>query len=336
MNQWSPARSSVFLRWSLILFTAVPCLLFAFGIVSHFAFADYEQELEDQIEEVKKQYPEVFSVPYFHDMGIIARKADEAELNLLVTKIVKSLLLDRMENDIREELEWVKRSYRTNAHEATRRLQELSKFQPFYQPTDEYLSTTGGQELSGSLSRLRSNTLSMLEKSCSEYSIRHGIQALRKTGLFRTNHSEEIVDLREITKRLDCCMYWKPRIQFVMRTPFESDYEEGVIIEEVDLKLRSSRRNMTDAHWVGQWIYRFEGREGKAEGVSHANLRYRKGEDIADLVISASRVTSVGRINLPVSLSGDHRSIEMEGENFFPFANFGRDAVIALQGCRGD
>jgi hypothetical protein len=323
-----PVRS---LRWLAILtFSFVVFLKVALS-----ADANYEKELRGQIEGVKHSCPEGFCISYYYDMGILARKADEVDLTLLTTEIVKSLLLDRMDKDIMGEIEQIKALYRTDRYEATKRLKILNQFESFYQPTDEYLRTTGGQTLKGILSNVRRNALLMFERGCSEVAIRNGIQAVRKTGLFRANYPEEIVSLRELTAHLDCCLNWKPQFQFVMKKPFESDYEKGTLSEEVNLRLRSSRQDMSEAQWAGRWIYRIEGREGRAEGVSQATLRYRKGEETADLVISASRVSSVGRINFPLSLSGDHRTLEVEGGDFYPSVTFSEDTSLDLLGCRG-
>ncbi|MBN1689306.1 MAG: hypothetical protein JW893_09405 [Candidatus Omnitrophica bacterium] len=299
-------------------------------------YADYIQELEDQIEAIKEKDVPGFDAEYFHDMGIVARKADEAELNQLNAEIVETLMLKKMDEEIEAELGVIKTLFVTDPYAASRRLQDLQQYQRFYQPTDEYLRATGGQAISGTLSRFRANTLEMIKAYCNEKSILGAIQAIRKTGLFVTNSAEEIVNLRELTRLLDCCLSWKPELVIYWQEKFKTDYEEGILTEKARLRLVSNRRDFVEAKWSGEWIYHFRGREGEGEGVSEAHFRYRKGEDFGSLVISASRVSSSGRINFPFSLAGDRRTIEVENVDIYPIAYFSEDGVYPLQGCRDE
>jgi len=313
-----------------IIFLWLSCLLL-FQIP---AFADYEQDLRDQISEIKKRHRVEMDRTYFRDMGIVASKADDAELNLLATEIVSSLLFRASDQYVQEEIDLINRLYPRDGYKASNRMVELNRFERLYQPTEEFLSTTGGQTFSAELVQLRSQVLDFLGGSCSEYMTVLGLQALRKTGLFVTNRSKEIAQMRELTQELNCCLAWKSKIHYYHAQEFRTDYEEGIMIEEAWLKLRSSPRDYSQAKWEGEWIYRFEGREGKGLGKSNATLQYRKGKDMADLVISSAKLTSAGRINLPITPAGDHRFVAVEGSYAFPAALFSNQVVIQLTGCR--
>ena len=210
----------------------------------------------------------------------------------------------------------------------------MNRYQKYYQPTDEYLRTTGGQAFSSELARLRQNALDRLKEGCSESAIREGLKAVRKTGLFVTDTPQEISTVREIEDRLDCCLFWHPEIRYREEQAFKSEYEEGVLIQEAHFSLQTNRRDDKEALWAGEWIFRFKGREGTAEGVSPAKLRYRRGEETASLTIGTSRVTSVGRINMPIPLSGDFRTVEVQGNPIRPEAVFSEKQAVPLMGCR--
>ena len=296
--------------------------------------ADYGEELRSQIKEIESRYAQKFTIDYFRDMGIIARKADEAELADLTTEIVRSLLLKHMDEYVKIEIKNINVNYTQDRFLAGNQLGELNRFERFYEPTEEFLSTANGQVIEAELVRFRQNALDLLQKSCAEESILAGIQAVRKTGLFTTKHAAEITMMQEITNALDCCLAWKPEIQYQNEQAFENDYEKGTLAQEARLTLQSDRKNYSEANWTGEWIYRFKGREGSGEGVSQATLRYHKGEETASLVISASRVTSAGRMNFPVSLAGEDRTVTIEGNPIYPNAIFVGNVSLPLSGCR--
>ncbi len=296
--------------------------------------ADYDEELRDQIQSVQTRHVRFKTLEYFHDMGILARKADEAELTPLTTEIVKSLLLKTMEEYVTGELKHINELYVTDPSAATELLISLNRFERFYQPTEDYKGTTHGQVLSAELARLRGEALLDLAHSCSDDSILKGLHALRATGVFVTNHSEEVSRLQEIASGLDCCLGWKTHLDFQSQKEFENDYEKGVLVEEVHLKLLTNRKNYQRAKWSGEWIYRFKGREGAGEGLSQATFEYLKGSDVAQLAISASRVSSAGRINFPMRLAGEKREVSMAGKPIVPEVNFPNATTpVVLVGC---
>lgn len=293
---------------------------------------DYTQELRDQIEQTERQFLNQLTLDYFHDMGIIARKADEAELVELATEITGTLLLKRMDEYVQTEVKAINRLYETDRFAATKRLEALNRLERYYQPTEEFLNTISGQALSGELARFRQGAIAELENSCSDFSLLQGIQAIRKTGLFMTGHAQEVRDIQVLTPKVECCLGWKPKIRYSAQQEFKTDYEEGTLIQKADLNLETNRRDLSEARWRGDWIYRFKGRGGVGEGISQAILTYTRGSDTAGLVISASRLSSVGRINFPVSLAGDRRTIEIDGEPIYPKAILSGQAV-SLNGC---
>lgn len=296
--------------------------------------ADYADELRGQMEGLKRQSAKQLDVAYFHDMGILARKADEADLNLLTTEIVGSLLWKKMEDYLKNETAEINRLYATDVFRASRRLAGLNRFEHFYEPTEEFLSSTNGQALALELVGFRKRALDGIQSSCSDYTLSQALSALRKTGLYVTGRPEEILSLRDLTQALDCCLAWKSKIHYVDEKTFKVTNEEGIFIEEGKLVLETNPRDYSEARWNGDWIYRFEGKDGTAEGISHATLKYRRGDDKADLTISAARVSSVGWIKLPVSVSGSQHTAEIEGNPIQPRAVFSKENSVPLAGCR--
>jgi hypothetical protein len=306
--------------------------VFFLGFLSA-ASAAYEDELRDQIKKIETDYNRVPEMTYFRDMGIVARKAEEAELSELTSEIVRLKLLKVMEEYVRAELKKIHESYPAEPVASSRKLDDLSRYERFYEPAEEFLSTAYGQSIATDLSQLRQNSIGAFKRSCSDFAILTGIQALRKTGLFVTKNASEITQLREIQQQLTCCLGWKPEIHYFREEPFETEYEQGVLIEEGTLRLRSSRTDYSRAEWVGDWIYRYSGREGRGEGVSQGILNYHSGEDRATLAISASRVSSTGRMNFPAALSGEKRTVTIDGLTYNPQATLFAES-FSLKGCR--
>ncbi len=296
------------------------------------AWAEYEDELRDQIRKTETDYERVPDMTYFKDMAIIARKADEAEIPQLTSEITRLKLMKVMEEHVRTELKTINQLYPEQPVASSRRLEELSRYERYYEPTEEFLNTAYGQSIASDLAQLRENAVQVLRRSCSDFAILTAIQALRESGLFITKSAAEITQLREVQQELGCCLGWKPEITYRREQPFETEYEQGVLIEEGKLTLRSSRTDLTQAEWSGDWIFRFTGREGRGEGVSQGILKYHSGQDQATLAISASRVSSVGRMNFPVSLSGDKRSITIDGQAYNPQGSLYGES-FSLKGC---
>ncbi len=76
------------------------CLMLVWPAASR---ADYSEEIKAQIKEIEAR-SQVLKLEYFHDMAIVAHKADDAELNDLARDIIRSLLLKRMDDYIEHEL----------------------------------------------------------------------------------------------------------------------------------------------------------------------------------------------------------------------------------------
>jgi len=320
------------MKRKIVLFVFAVCSL-VFLFKPAVLRADYEQEIRNQIKQVERRYPGDFDSDYFHDMGILTRKADEAGLNSLTTEMIGSLLFERMDQYVETQLDLIDRFFKSDPVEASRMLMDLNRQDRYYEPTDEYLSTTGGQALSSELAAERQRSTDELNERCSFSGIRKAIQSLRKTGLMVTTRIEEIKNSRALIDGLECCLNWKSKIDYTYETPFENDYDEGMMIEEGHLKIKSTPRDYKRAEWVGEWIYRFIGREGEAEAVSRATLVIDKTGQPAELMISAGRVNSVGRINFPINVSGDFRYLEVGGHSIFPAAVMPGQKSIALAGC---
>lgn len=298
--------------------------------------ADYTQELEDQIMKLKLRYSQNLDLMYFHDMGIIARKADEAELQELTITIIRSHLFAPMDEYVGSELQTINDLYPSDSYQASKRLSELLKMNIYFEPSDEFLLTAPGKAIAAEIARNRTEALGQIRAKCSDDIIRKAVQAIRKTGLFFTNSPDEIGDMRDLSQDLSCCISWKPTLQYHFSQSFETDYEAGKMLEDAKLKLVSSPNDLSQAQWTGEWRYTFQGKEGKGEGTSQATLRYQRGDETSELVISSARMNSVGRINMPMSLSGDRQTLEMEGMPIYPEAIFKGQIDLSLAGCRED
>ena len=319
-------------------FTSLLLLTAAFFLLSRQERlgADYASELRSQIREIQGRNTQGLNFDYFHDMGILARKADEAELNDLTAETVHSLLLKKMEEYVQSEIKAINELYESDRYQASRRLEALNQFKRFYEPTGDYLNTTGGQAIHADMIRFRADALAVLEKSCSSETLATGLQAVLKTGLFVTNSAEEIKALQALPPKIECCLSWAPQLSFRDEQSFKSTYEEGKLTYEAHLKLETSRRDYSDAKWVGDWIQHFDGRDGQGEATAQVILQYPKGAETAELAISASRVTSVGRINFPVTLAGEKRTLEIEGKPLAPKVLFSAGHPVSLTGCHNE
>lgn len=310
---------------------AVSVFLF-FGAVLP-VFADYTQELQDQIEELKKDYPQP-RPEYFHDAGILAHKADDAGLYEQATGIVRAHLFMKAEEYVRNEWQEINRLYTAaDSFNATRRLQDLVRPVSYYKPSEEYLKTASAQAVTTELVQLRTQALEALERGCLDHGLLAGILAIRESGFFEAGTPAEIEAMRLLNERLSCCLSWNAEIRLSKKQPFETEYEAGEISEEANLRLESSRTDLSFARWAGEFIYRFTGRDGQGQGVSQGILTYRKGQDQASLVITASRVTSTGRMNFPNAFSGENRTLGVRGNPVNARLAFFED-LVPMTGCR--
>ena len=307
--------------------------LFSFCMSLPVAFADYEVELRRQIKDVERKFSNPLKREYFRDMGIIARKADEAELTELTTEIVGSLLIKKMEEYVDDQFKQVNILYFTGqSSPAGRALKDLKRYEKFYQPTDDYLRTTGGQVYQSDLIRMRKKAMRLIQVSCADVAISTAIAAVRQTGVFVTNAGQEIKEVQTLAREIDCCLSWKPEIKIASRQEFESEYEKGIVTENARLRLKSSRSDMTQARWEGDWIYEYKGVDGTGKGASTAVFNFKRGSDIGDLRIANAKLSSVGRFNFPSNLSGANKTVEVGGSAVSPSAALSSSAV-AITGC---
>lgn len=309
----------------------VLALVIAAAVSQNAGASDYAEDLRRQADKVRETYASG-RAEYFHDLSVIARKADDAGENQVAAEILRDLF-QASENWAQEQVNQINEQFLADAFHGARRLPDLTRFDRKFQPTDNFLKAAQGQALNTDLIQYRVNALESLQRSCETKNLVQGIAAVRKTGFFVTGSPAETQILRSLTENLECCFSWKPEISFSRQQEFETLYESGIFTEEARLRLESSRSDLSEARWSGDWIYRYEGREGRGEGVSQGILIYRKGEDAASLSISASRVSSTGRMNFPNPLSGEKRTLETEGSPLDLSLNFFEESV-PVTGCR--
>lgn len=293
-------------------------LLFAFMLFgsSAWASADYAADLRAQITQIKQKASSQ-GPDYFHDMGIVVRKADDAGETAIVSEALRGLFEDS-DLFVQKQMDQINDLFEREAFQAGRKIPDLTKPERYFQPSENFLNTALGRALNGDLIQFRANAIESLSKGCTPESTLQGIQAIKKTGLFVTNSPKEIEAMRVLTEASGSCFSWKPEIVFIRTQPFETLYEAGTLTEEAHLRLESSRTDLSQAKWVGDWVFRYTGRDGKGEGVSQAVLTYHRGEDLASLVISTSRVSSTGRMNFPNSFSGEKRTMDTKGTPLHP------------------
>lgn len=279
------------------------------------ASANYADDLRLQITQLK-QRSAVKKNEYFRDAGIIARKADDAEQYDIASEIMRALF-DDSDTAVQEEIENLNSLFEKESLQAARKIPELTRYEKHFQPSANFLQTALGRALNGDLIQFRTNAIEGA-RNCSDESILQGVQAIKKTGLYVTNSTQEIEAMRSLTEAVNACFSWNPEIVFLRSQPFETLYESGTLTEEAHLKLESSRADLSEARWVGEWVYKYTGREGRGEGVSQAVLTYHKGEDAATMVISTGRISSTGRMNFPNSFAGEKRTIEISGPPLNP------------------
>ena len=297
-------------------------------------WAGYTEDLQSQIDQARSTFKERPEFIYFRDMGVLARKADDAGLTDLTAKIIRKELLEPMNDFLQIRLEEINQLFASDPLKASRQISELYKFERFFEPSSNFLQTAAGQVLTTALLQERDRALQSLQ-TCSRESILIGMQAVRRTGLYVTKSAAEIKSLRELNLAIECCLSWKKELHYMREQPFENTYETGTLVEEGKLRMASSPNNLSEAQWTGEWIYSFTGLEGKGLGVSQAVMNYRKGEDEAKMTISASRVTSSGRMNFPVALAGEQRTLQIVGDAISPWASL-YDIEMPLTGCRDE
>ncbi len=294
--------------------------------------ADYSSEILDQIRETQSRFSSGVTPAYFHDMAIIARKADDAGLYDLNYKIISQYLFEPMEADVRKRVREINAKMPSDAYSAAVKIPELLRLERYYEPSAEFLKTSGGQTLAGALARGRQQAIEFLKTSGTDDVITSALVIYQNTGLFLTKRSGEDKDLAELSALLTCSMGWKRKIRYSHKQEFKTDYEEGTVEEETELTLESDSGDYLKAQWSGPWYYRYKGREGTAEGVSRATMRFQKGEYSGTVTVTPSKLSSAGRFNFPSNLSGDKRVAESAGTGINPVLTMS-GKVLELTGC---
>lgn len=311
-------------------------LFFAALIVAVFApsaAADYAGEIRDQIKETGNKFIAGIEPAYFRDMGIIARKADDAGLYDLTSEIVKSYLFERMEKYLEAQIEAVNNEAGRDPYEASRRIGPLLKYERYYEPSQEFLSSSAGQGFSAGMARQRQEALEFLKLSGAQEAVLLGLQAMHKTGLFATRRQEEDREMEKLMGLLSCTLGWKKNFSYKYEQEFKTDYEKGTLTEDAEFTLETVSDDYLSAKWSGPWNYRYTGRDGEGQGATRATLKYRRGDYSAELFIEGAKLSSAGRFNFPANLSGEKRVVEVTGTGLKPQANFIGQAM-PLTGCR--
>lgn len=306
----------------MVLFFAVPPV----------ASADYADELKSQIKDTESQYAAKIEPAYFHDMGIIAHKADDAGLYDLLTDIIKQDLFKKMDASLQDDADDINKLMERDPYTASRMIEQLFKFQVYYEPSKEFLKTGAGQAMEGEEVKLRSEALARFKGKTAEAGLIKGLQAYHRAGLFMTRKKNQDDDLAQLSKKLGCTVGWAHKLRYRYEQEFKTDYEKGTLVEEAELTLQTPADEYVKAEWRGPWLYKYKGRDGEAQGTSEAVLKIRRGAYEGELVITASKLSSTGRFNFPANLSGEQRQVEIHGTGLQPEVKIS-ETVIPLTGC---
>lgn len=316
-------------KWTFILGLSVMSLM------TGLAHAEYTDEVKSQIQDLQNRYQnKPLDLVYFHDMGIIAKKADSAEINSLTVEIVRTHLLKKMDEFVGEQLKNINLLYHNgNGSEASKLLRGLLEYKNYYQPSEDFLMTGGAKAIRSEHNLFREIAVKSMEEEDSLEAITRGIRAVQQSGLFVTNAGSQFSDMRKLIEKTECSVGWKPTLNYRNEEDFQTDYDAGQVIQEGHLKLQSSGRDLSEAKWVGVWIYHMKGREGALEGTAQATLKFKRGEDMAALNIADSKLNSAGRMNMPMPASSIQKTVEVVSNPISPVAVFDGNIKISLVGC---
>ncbi len=297
------------------------------------AKAEYAEQLRKQIDETQKRFPKGPEPAYFHDMGIIARKADDAESYDLVMEIVQTYLFGEMDKFVDSNLKKAVAQTEADPYLAGSYISGLLDFEKYYEPSGEFLNSSAGQAAAANLVRVRQEAFEKISKpKVSVADLAAGFKAYKKTGLFSVKGNAEETDLRKLHEKLDCGVSWARKVNIRLQQEFKTDYEGGIMRQNAELTLQSVASDFTKAEWRGPWIFDFQGRDGVGKGTSTAILKVTRGAYDGDLSISTSQLSSTGRFNFPNGLTGERRVVSIVGNKLLPEVEIDYKKV-SLTGC---
>lgn len=296
------------------------------------ANAEYADQVRQQVKDTEAAFPEPNDA-YFHDMGIIARKADDAELFPLLVEILRRNLFQKSEEYAKSRFEKAVEVMESNPKDAEAIINDLLKFKEQYVPSEEFLGTADGKALAADMVRMRSEALRKLGGAkASQANLIQGFQAYRKTAMFYLRTAPETADLQALSRRLGCHTGWARQLRYSQEQEFKTDYEKGSLVEVMELTLQTPATDYSNAVWRGTWTVKYKGRDGIGQAVSQATLTFKGGAYEADLLIEGARLSSTGRFNFPNALSGERRVMLIEGTKIQPELEVS-GTLVPLTGC---
>lgn len=313
--------------------------LCAFFILGIFRFtpaqAEYVDQLRAQVKEAESAYLHSAAPVYFRNMGIIARKADDAQQYELLAEIISQSLFGKMDAYITQELKQIEEMLELDALSASSKIAALLKTERYYEPSADYLETLEGKSYTAELARLRQETAALLGKNLTSENLAKAIGAYQKSGLFFVKGKQPEDDLNALHRKIGCTVGWKSKISFSAQQKFKTDYERGIVTEKAELTLRTPASDYAAAEWRGPWIYGYTGQEGTGQGDSEAILKVLRGQHETEILITAARLSSTGRFNFPVTLTNTKRLVTLTTPLLLPKAEM-YDETFALTGCEDE
>ncbi len=303
--------------------------LFSFPV---FARAEYVDRLRQQARETGARFTDNTELVYFRDIGVVIGKADGAELYDLLMEISREAN-KKMDMYIEARFKKIEDLLERDPFSAGPVFQEILKFEKYYEPSKDFLSTAPGKAMAAEIARLRQESITRLAKDMvvTENLIK-GFQAYRKTGFFMTGTPQEEKDLQDLSARLSCGLSWARKISYKSSQNFKSEYEKGSLVETAELTLQTPGTDLLKAEWRGPWTVSFKGRDGMATAASEATLKVQRGSYTGDLVITPAKLSSTGRFNFPISLAGEQRTVTVQGGGIQPKVKISEE-IMPLSGC---
>ncbi len=307
-------------------------IILAACAVSVNAWAEYADQLKTQVKETEARFTPGSENVYFRDMGIIARKADDSQHYELLAEIINNALFAKMDSYVKSRVKDIDEQLDKDPFQASSKIEALVRTQHYYEPSADFLETAMGKSFAGEMARSRQDTLELLKKNPSVESFIKALSAYQKTGLFSVKKNQEETDLNNLRRQLGCSVAWKKKITYRYEDRFRTDYEEGTVIEEAELTLRTGADEYAAAEWRGPWIFRYKGRDGEGQGTSEAILKVQRGQYETEVLITSARLSSTGRFNFPVTLNSVTRLVNIKPPRLMPKAELS-EQNFSLSGC---
>lgn len=301
-------------------------------MISSSARGEYADQLKAQVRQTESEYASGAEAVYFRNMGIIARKADDSQNYELLAQIITGSLFGKMEFYINEQIKIINELLETDSFAAGKKIAELLNTQRYYEPSADYLETSGGKSFAAELARQRQESLVLLKKNPSAETVVKSLNAYHKSGLFSVKGKTQETDLNNLHREIGCTLGWRKKLSLKRTQKFRTDYESGSVTETMELTLQTPASDFAAAEWRGSWIYTYKGRDGEGQGVSDAILKFQRGQYETEILITAARLSSSGRFNFPVTLSPVKRLVNIKLPHLLPRAELFEETFL-LTGC---